>query len=73
MTDYKDYDSHWNFVYFGYSREDTAAYFYAYHSRSGNVVEQEWTGITHVYPKPRFTFTLGGKQHPGINGHYFNP
>lgn len=45
MIDSRDFDSYWNFVYFGYNREETKAFFYSYHSRSGNVVTSEWTSI----------------------------
>jgi hypothetical protein len=38
MTDYRDFDSHWNFIYFGYERETSQVFFYGYHSREGNVL-----------------------------------
>lgn len=38
LVDKRDYDSYWNFIYFGYNREESKAYFYSFHSRSGNVI-----------------------------------
>lgn len=38
LTDNKDFDSSWNFVYYGFSREQAKAFFYHYGGYSGGVV-----------------------------------
>jgi hypothetical protein len=68
-----DWDSSWNWVYFSNSREERSTFFYAYFSRSGEVVTHKFDNAGHRFPPAALHLLLGSAgPYFGMNGHYFN-